>query len=178
MAQEHQQWDQQLMTLAQSKGMKLADMPKPMGDAEKQAMAAHKAMLQELALMKGAAFDSMYIASQVADHDKTLGKVMTAQAKLKNLDPQLTQMLSTLSQRLPQHREMAYSVLGKLDDTMKSGVGGSGSDPGSSDTGGSGSDTGGSLSDTGGSGMDTGGSHSDTGGSGMDTGGSGSDTGE
>ncbi|MBF5045489.1 DUF4142 domain-containing protein [Simulacricoccus sp. 17bor-14] len=175
MEQEHTQADQKLMSYAQSKGMKLADMPKPMNDMEKKAMAAHKATMEELEAMQGTPFDSKYLATQVAAHDMAIGKVMAAQAEMKSADAQMTQMLSELSQKLPMHRQMAYAALGKLGSQMKMGAtGGSGSDSSSgsasdtSSTGGSGS---GSMSDT--SGTGGAGSMSDTGSS---TGSSMSDT--
>jgi len=158
MVQMHTQADQQLMTYAQSKGMKLGDMPKPMNAVEKNDMAAHAAATKFMQSLQGTAFDSKYLSSQVADHDMTIGKVMAAQATMKGADAQMTQMLTKLSQDLPKHREMAYTALGKLPQQMKSGTGGSGSDM--SDTGGSG------MSDTGGSGYSDTGSMSDTGGSG------------
>ncbi|MFY0525419.1 DUF4142 domain-containing protein [Archangium gephyra] len=47
MVREHTAADQKLMTLAQGRGMKLADMPKPMNDMEKKMMAADKAVMEE-----------------------------------------------------------------------------------------------------------------------------------
>jgi putative membrane protein len=153
MVQMHTQADQELQTYAQSKGVKLADMPKPMNDVEKNDMAAHAASTKFLQSVQGPVFDSKYLSSQVADHDMTIGKVMAAQATMKSADAQMTQMLTKLSQELPKHREMAFNALGKLPQQMKSGTGGSGSDMGdTSGTGGSGSSDMSDTSDTGGSG--------------------------
>jgi putative membrane protein len=150
MVQMHTQADQELMTYAQSKGMKLADMPKPLNDVEKNHMAVHTASTKFLQSVQGPVFDSKYLSSQVADHDMTIGKVMAAQATMKSADAQMTQMLTKLSQELPKHREMAYTALGKLPQQMKSGTGGSGSSGSDmSDTSGTG---GSGMSDTGGSG--------------------------
>lgn len=147
MVQMHTQQDQELMAYAQGKGMKLADMPKPMNDVEKKDMAAHAAATKFMQSLQGTAFDSKYLSSQVADHDLTIAKVMAGMQQMKGADPQMTQMLTKLSQDLPRHRDMAFQALGKLGQQMKSqmGTGGSGSahPAGSHDaTGGSGSSTG------------------------------------
>ncbi|MFP2929130.1 DUF4142 domain-containing protein [Pyxidicoccus sp. 3LG] len=135
MVKDHTAMDQKLMTYAQSKGMKLADMPKPMNDVEKKMMAQDKATMEELQVLKDAAFDSCYMAGQVGDHDATLGKVMAARQGMTNPDPQLTAMFQELMQKVPAHREQAWTILGKLDDAM--GVGGSGTMGGNNGTGGS-----------------------------------------
>ncbi|NPC85009.1 DUF4142 domain-containing protein [Pyxidicoccus fallax] len=144
MVKDHTAMDQKLMTYAQSKGHKLADMPKAMNDVEKKVMAQDKATMEELQVLKGAAFDSCYMAGQVGDHDATLGKVMAARQAMTNMDPQMTAMMQELMQKVPAHREQAWNILGKLDDTM--GVGGSGAGSMNGSTGGSmGGSTGGSM---------------------------------
>jgi putative membrane protein len=129
MIKDHTAMDQKLMSYAQGKGMKLGDMPKPMNDVEKRMMAQDRATMEELQVLRGAAFDSMYMAGQVGDHDALVGKVVTARQAMTNMDPQLTAMMQELTQKAPAHREQALGILGKLDDTM--GVGGSGSMGGS-----------------------------------------------
>ncbi|WP_223753570.1 DUF4142 domain-containing protein [Myxococcus sp. RHSTA-1-4] len=124
MVKDHTALDQKLMTYAKGKGLKLADMPKAMNDVEKKVMAQDKATMEELQALKGAAFDSCYIASQVGDHDAAIGKVVTARQAMTTMDPQMTSMMQELMQRLPAHREQAYGILGRLDEAM--GVGGSG----------------------------------------------------
>ena len=126
MITEHTAADQKLMAYAKSKNLKLAEMPKPMNDMERKGMAAHTAMMAALKEMKGMPFDSKYLAGQVAAHDMAIGKVMAAQSQMKGADAELTAMLSELSQKLPHHREMAYSALGKLGQQMKSHMGATG----------------------------------------------------
>jgi putative membrane protein len=126
MITEHTAADQKLMAYAKSKNLKLADMPKPMNDMERKGMAAHKATMEALKEMKGMPFDSKYLSGQVAAHDMAIGKVMAAQAEMKGADAEMTAMLSELSQKLPHHREMAYSALGKLAQQMKSHMGATG----------------------------------------------------
>ncbi|MCP3139367.1 DUF4142 domain-containing protein [Pyxidicoccus xibeiensis] len=128
MVKDHTALDQKLMDYAKTKGLKLAEMPKPMNDVEKKVMAQDKATMEELQVLKGAAFDSCYMAGQVGDHDATLGKVMAAKQGMTNPDPQLTAMMQELTQKVPAHREQAWTLLGKLDDTLA--VGGSGSQGG------------------------------------------------
>jgi len=126
MVREHTAADQKLMTLAQGRGLKLSDMPRPMNDMEKKAMAADKAIMEELQALRGEPFDSCYISGQVGDHDATLGKLMAGRQAITG-NAQLTSLLDEMTQRIAQHRQHAYSVLGKLGQGM--GVGGAG--PGS-----------------------------------------------
>ncbi|WP_257453014.1 DUF4142 domain-containing protein [Archangium lipolyticum] len=125
MVREHTDADQKLMSFAQSQGIKLADMPKPMNDMEKKAMAADKAVTEELQALKGAPFDSCYIANQVGDHDATLGKLLAGRQAISG-NAQLTSLMDDLTQHVAQHRQQAYSVLGKLNP-QATGVGGAGS---------------------------------------------------
>lgn len=124
MVKDHTAMDQKLMDYAKTQGVKVADKPKAANDMEKKMMAQDKATLEELQVLKGAAFDSGYMAGQVGNHDATLGKVMAAKQAMPTMDPQLTAMMQELTTKVPQHREQAWNILGKLDDSMA--VGGSG----------------------------------------------------
>ena len=134
MVKDHTAMDQKLMSYAQGKGMKLSDMPKAMNDVEKKVMAQDKATLEELQVLKGAAFDSCYMAGQVGDHDATLGKVMAAKQGMPAATGEMASMMQELMQKVPAHREQAWNILGKLDDTL--GVGGSGTGMGGNNMGG------------------------------------------
>ena len=125
MVRDHTAADQRLMTMAQGRGMKLADVPKPMNDMEKKIVAADKANMEKLQALKGEAFDSCYMALQVGEHDATLGKLMAGRQAL-GANTELTTMVTELTPKVAQHRQQAYSVLGKLGQTM--GVGGAGTD--------------------------------------------------
>jgi putative membrane protein len=125
MVRDHTAADQRLMTLAQGRGMKLADMPKPVNDMEKKMVAADKANMEKLQALKGDAFDSCYMAIQVGEHDATLGKLMAGRQAF-SANTELTTMVTELTPKVAQHRQQAYSVLGKLGQTM--GVGGAGTD--------------------------------------------------
>lgn len=133
MVKDHTAMDQKLMDYAKGKGLKLADMPKPMNDMEKKMMAQDKATMEELQVLKGAAFDSCYMAGQVGEHDATLGKVLAARQAMTAMDPTMTGMMQELTTKVPQHREQAWTLLGKLDDTLA--VGGSGGATGKMDHG-------------------------------------------
>ncbi|HEX8438441.1 DUF4142 domain-containing protein [Archangium sp.] len=113
MVREHTTADQQLMTMAQGRKLKLADMPKPMNEIEKTTLAADKANMEKLQTLKGEPFDSYYMSNMVADHDETLGKLMAGQQALAG-NAELTSMMTTLTQSVTQHRQHAYTVLGKL----------------------------------------------------------------
>lgn len=127
MVREHTTADQRLMSMAQSRGMKLSDTPKPMNDLEKRAIAADKANLEKLQALKGEAFDSCYMSNQVGQHDEALGKVMAARQALGG-SAELTTMLGELTSYLVQHRQQAYSMLGKLGP-QSLGTGGAGPGP-------------------------------------------------
>ncbi|QRN95519.1 DUF4142 domain-containing protein [Archangium violaceum] len=127
MVREHTDADEKLMSYAQSQGIKLADMPKPMNDMERKAMAADKAVTEELQALKGAPFDSCYIANLVGDHDATLGKLLAGRQAIGTDNAQLTTLVDDLTQHVAQHRQQAYSVLSKLNP-QATGVGGAGSD--------------------------------------------------
>jgi putative membrane protein len=124
MVRAHTDADQKLMSMAQTRGLKLADMPKPMNDMEKKSIAADKAVMEKLQTLKGEPFDSCYMSNMVGDHDATLGKLMAGRQALSG-NAQLTAMLDNLTQTVFQHRQQAYSVLGKLGQGMV-GVGGAG----------------------------------------------------
>ncbi|WP_426755133.1 DUF4142 domain-containing protein [Myxococcus sp. Y35] len=124
MVKDHTAMDQKLMTYAQSKGMKLSDKPRPMNDMEKKAMAQDQATMEELKTLKGLPFDSCYMAGQVGDHDAALGKVLAARQGMPNAPAEVSAMLQEASQKMPAHREQAWTILGKLGSSM--GVGGSG----------------------------------------------------
>ena len=122
MIKMHTDADQKIMTYATTKKLKLAE-PKPVDEMERKAMAADKAEMAKLEVLKGSPFDSSYMAGQVAAHDMAIGKVMAAQHGM-NATGELATLITTLTQELPKHRDMAYQALGKVDDAM--GMGGSG----------------------------------------------------
>ncbi|MFP2899697.1 DUF4142 domain-containing protein [Corallococcus sp. 4LFB] len=133
MVDSHTAADKQVMDLAKTQNLKLAEMPKATNDMEKKAMAADKALMEKLQTLKGMPFDSSYMANQVAAHDEAIGKVMAAKQGMTSAPAEMTTLLTQLSQDLPKHRDMAYQTLGKLDDAM--GVGGAGMQGGSMDHG-------------------------------------------
>lgn len=135
MVREHTQADQKVMTLAQSMGLKLADTPTPLNDVERKAMAAERANMEKLQSLKGDPFDSCYLSNQVGEHDAVLGKLMAGRQALGG-NAQLTSLIDDLTQHVSQHRQHAYSILGKLGPSAM-GIGGAGSGMGSTNSMGS-----------------------------------------
>lgn len=125
MVKDHTAMDQKVMSYAQQKGLKLADMPKPLNDMEKKSMAADKATMEELQVLKAEPFDSCYMANQVGGHDAALGKLMAGQKAFT--EGQAATLINESIQTVAKHRGHAYSVLGKLGQSMTMGVGGAGS---------------------------------------------------
>jgi putative membrane protein len=123
MVRDHTQADQKLMSMAQGRGMKLSDTPRPMNDMETKHLAAGKAQMEKLQTLKDEAFDSSYMASQVEMHDASLGKLMAGRQAFSG-NTELTRMIDEATPIISQHRQQAYSVLGKLGQVM--GVGGAG----------------------------------------------------
>jgi putative membrane protein len=124
LVRDHTAADQKLMTQAQQKGHKLAAEPKPMNDVERKAMAAHKANMEKLQALKGAPFDACFLALMVGDHDEALGKLLAAQQNVT--DPALTPVLQQHVQAVSQHRQQAYTLLGRVGPGASTGVGGAG----------------------------------------------------
>jgi putative membrane protein len=128
MITQHKDADQKVQTLAQSKKLKLADMPKPADDAEKKAQAADKADFEKLQSLKGDAFDGCYMAGQLGAHDAVLGK-LAAGKQAGGADAELTALVDELSQSVAQHRQHAYTLLAKMapgGNTMGGGTMGGG----------------------------------------------------
>ncbi|MFY0525420.1 hypothetical protein ACN28I_20505 [Archangium gephyra] len=59
----------------------------------------------------------------MGDHDATLGKLMAGRQAI-TANAEMTSLMEDMTQHVAQHRQQAYSVLGKLGQTM--GVGGAG----------------------------------------------------
>ncbi len=133
MQKEHTGMDEKLMAYAKTKGLKLADMPKPANDMEKKAMAADKAKMEELQALKAEPFDSCYMAGQVGDHDMTLGKLMAGQKAFT--EGEAATLVNEAAQSVAKHRGHAYTVLGKLGQSMAAGMGGAGTMGGGSHQG-------------------------------------------
>ncbi|MFL5348590.1 MAG: DUF4142 domain-containing protein [Hyalangium sp.] len=123
LVKDHTSADQQIMAYAQKKGLKLAE-PKPMDDVERRAMTAEKAEAEKLQVLKGAPFDSCFLAAMVGGHDAALGKLMAAQQNIT--DNALSPLLQQVSQSVSQHRQQAYTLLGRVGPGAATGVGGSG----------------------------------------------------
>jgi putative membrane protein len=123
LVRDHTSADQRLMSFAQQKGLRLSE-PKPMNDVERKAMAAERAALEKFQVLKGQPFDAAFLAHMVGDHDMALGKVMAAQQHVT--DAGLTPVLQQHAQAINQHRQQAYTLLGRIGPGAATGVGGAG----------------------------------------------------
>jgi putative membrane protein len=123
LVKDHTSADEKVMSYAQQKGFKLAE-PKPMTDVERKAMDAERANMEKLKLLKGQPFDASFLASMVGGHDMVLGKLMAAQQNVT--DTGMTPLLQQLTQAVTQHRQQAYTLLGRIGPGSSAGVGGSG----------------------------------------------------
>ena len=105
MIQQHTDADQKVMDLAKAQKLTIGE-PKPANDMEKKAMAADKATMDKLQSLKGAPFDSCYMATQLGAHDAVLGKRMAGkQAAAGNTE--LASLIDGLIAAVCSHRHHA-----------------------------------------------------------------------
>lgn len=133
MVQDHQQADKDLMAMAQKKGMKIGK-PTPANEMERKHMAEVEAATAHLKTLDGVAFDSVYLANMVADHDHAVLMVSAGQQKFAS-NTEVAGMLQQLQPKLQQHRDHAYQALGQVKVTqggMATGGSGMGSQTGTS----------------------------------------------
>jgi putative membrane protein len=123
LVRDHTSADEKVMSYAQQKGFKLAE-PKPMNDMERKVMDAERANMEKLRVLKGQPFDASFLASMVGGHDMALGKLMAAQQNVT--DAGMTPLLQQLTQPITQHRQQAYTLLGRIGPGSSAGVGGAG----------------------------------------------------
>lgn len=147
MITEHTAADEKILALAKTQNLKLADMPKPINDGEKKALAADKASMDKLQSLKGEAFDGCYMTEQLGAHDSALGK-LAAGRQAAGASPELTTLLDELTQSVAKHRQHAYVLLGKLSP-QPAAAGGSGTSGTTSPTGGNMGPAGGTTGTTG-----------------------------
>jgi putative membrane protein len=123
LVRDHTSADERLMSYAQQKGFKLSE-PKPVNDMERRVMDAERADMEKLRVLKGQPFDASFLAHMVGGHDMALGKLMAAQQNVT--DAGMTPLLQQLTQTVTQHRQQAYTLLGRVGPGSSTGVGGSG----------------------------------------------------
>jgi putative membrane protein len=102
MEQDHEQADEQLSSIAQSKGLTLP--PKP--DAK------HEAMVKSLSAKSGAAFDASYAEHMAKAHSKA---VALFQAASHSSDPDISAFAKKTLPTLEEHKQLA--------DNLKASVG-------------------------------------------------------
>lgn len=127
MIKDHTDADQKIQDLAKAQKLTLAE-PKPANDVEKRSMAADKATMDKLQVLKGEPFDGCYMANQLGAHDATLGKLLAGKQALSANAP-LSSLIDDLIQSVSMHRQHAYTLLGKLGPSEThptTNVGGSG----------------------------------------------------
>lgn len=110
MVRDHSKANDELASLAKSKGIKV---PKSL-DSE------HQAMVQKLSNKKGADFDSAYSKQMVADHDKTIALF---QAAANSSDPDLAAFAKKTLPTLTEHKHMADELPGAMRSAQAGGTG-------------------------------------------------------
>ena len=102
MEQDHEQANEQLSSIAKSKGL---NVPKKLD-------AKHEAMMKSLSAKSGAAFDSAYAEHMAKDHDKA---VALFEGASKSSDPELSAFAKKTLPTLQEHKQLA--------DNLRSSVG-------------------------------------------------------
>lgn len=111
MQREHGKADEKLMAYAKKKGFQLGEpqattpLAKAMGNTE-------HALMEELQLRRGPAFDRGYLAVMVGDHDSDIAMVMAGQQQFAS-NTELKGMLDETLTMMKQHRQSAYRLLGQ-----------------------------------------------------------------
>jgi putative membrane protein len=132
MIQDHQSSNQQLMQVAQQKGMDVPKRPDEM----------HMKESANLKNLSGAEFDRAYMSAQVADHAKMLSKYQDKAANAQDPDVRsfAASQVPILQRHLEQARQINQSLGGASAVNASGSMGGSGR---------SGSSSSGNTSDTG-----------------------------
>ncbi|MBN1205267.1 MAG: DUF4142 domain-containing protein [Myxococcaceae bacterium] len=123
LVRDHTAADQRLMSYAQSKNLRVGT-PRPMNDVERKSMAAQKAAVEKLQVLKGQPFDADFLAHMVGDHDLALGKVLAGQQHLTSAE--ISPVLQLHAQAITRHRQQAHTLLGRIGPGATMGVGGAG----------------------------------------------------
>jgi putative membrane protein len=142
--QDHTQANSQLTSLASSKGVTLPT----------DTSAAHKASIDRLSKLSGAAFDRAYVSEMIKDHQKDIAEF---RQHAKDTDTDVQQFVTKTLPALQDHLQRAQSAQSALGSSSSSSKGSStkptsGSSTGSGSTGSSGSTSSGSSRPSSGSG--------------------------
>jgi predicted outer membrane protein len=122
MVREHESADQRVTQLAEQRKVKLGKPDYTSREKRMKSMTdATESILKEA---QGPAFDSIYLSSQVMEHDRAIQFLTAAQARFGGAE--MTPVLGQVIPRLVSHREQAYRALGDIPTSRA--MGGSGSD--------------------------------------------------
>lgn len=111
MQQDHEQADEQLSSIAKSKGLKV---PQKLD-------AKHEAMMKSLSAKSGAAFDSAYAEHMAKDHSKA---VALFEGASKSSDPELAAFAKKTLPTLQEHKQLADNLRSSVGTRTASAAGG------------------------------------------------------
>ncbi len=113
MVQDHTKANQQLMQIAQQKGLALP----------KETDGKHKRMMEKMSKMSGDQFDREYMAAMVDDHKKDVEQFREAAKDAK--DPDVKNFAAANLPILEEHHRMAQSIQAKVKEMERSAGAGS-----------------------------------------------------
>jgi putative membrane protein len=109
LVQDHQKAMKQIADFAKQHNITLDLMAEPTNDVQRRLNGLTEATKSVLPLLQGPLYDQQYLASQVADHDRTIEIVTLG----RQLYPDLAPVLDGLLPVLREHRDRAYQLLGQ-----------------------------------------------------------------
>lgn len=121
--QDHQRLDQQVSQLASQMKVQLTKPPLS-GEAEKRLDELQKTTERTLSALTGRDFDTLYLSTMVAEHDRDVLMLQQAQKSMQG-NAQVSQLITQTLPVLEQHRQQSYDALGRLLQS-EAGVGGGG----------------------------------------------------
>jgi putative membrane protein len=121
MIEDHSTANDQLMKIAQEKGLAAPHALKP----------EHEALKDRLSTLSGAAFDRAYMREMVKDHQKDVASFRKQSTSAS--DPEVKQFASSILPTLEKHLERAKEIQQMLGSGAPQGTSGQSSKPGDSD---------------------------------------------
>lgn len=117
LVQDHQKAQKQIADYAKQHNIALDPMMQPTNDVQRRLNGLTEATKSVLPLLQGPLYDQQFLASQIADHDRTIQIVTIG----RQLYPDLAPVLDGLLPVLRDHRDRAYQLLGQSQPRAEAG---------------------------------------------------------
>jgi putative membrane protein len=111
LVQEHERAGQRLTQTAEQLEVELEERPVARDDADQRIIELHQNVMETLEQLPPEQFDSLFLASQVAMHDRAINQISESMGQVRN--PQVRQLATAMLPSLQQHRQQAHRLLGQ-----------------------------------------------------------------